>query len=132
MVIFEIEYLHEFDGLVPVGKLMRNKKHLIHKLERSVQTDSLLTREWPVLMALLSDMSNRLSLPETRCRKLRLRTCPGLSSFELKSRHLRLYVMREDYTGIIMTIGGRKTEQKSDIKSLQKIILEYCQYRMRQ
>jgi hypothetical protein len=132
MVIFEIEYLHEFDGLVPVGKLMRNKKHLIHKLERSLQTDSLLTREWPVLMALLSAMSNRLSLPETRCRKLRLRTCPGLSSFELKSRHLRLYVMREDYTGIIMTIGGRKTEQKSDIKSLQKIILEYCQYRMRQ
>jgi len=131
MVIFEIEYLHDFDGLVPVGKLMRNKKNLIHKLERSVQTDSLLTREWPVLMALVSDMSNRLSLPETRCRKLRLRTCPGLSAFELKSRHLRLCVMREDYTGIIMTIGGRKTDQKSNIKSLQKIILEYCQYRMR-
>ena len=131
MVIFDIEYLHEFGGFMPVGKLLRNKKCMMAKLENSIQKDSLLKHEWPVLMALLSDMSHRLSLPVTRCRKLRLRTCPGPSSFELKSRHLRLYVMREDYSGIIMTIGGRKTEQKSDILSLQKIILEYCQYRMR-
>ncbi len=131
MVIFDIEYLHEFGGFMPVGKLLRNKKCMMAKLENSIQKDSLLKHEWPVLMALLSDISNRLTLPVTRCRKLRLRTCPGLSAFELKSKHLRLYVMREDYTGIIMTIGGRKTEQKSDIQSLQKIILEYCQYRMR-
>ena len=130
MTIFEIEYVTEFGGIIPVGKLIRNKKNLMAKLEDSIQKDSLVKREWPALMASLHDMSNRLSLPESRCRKLRLRTCPGLSVFELKSRHLRLYVMREDFTGIIMTLGGRKTEQKSDIQSLQKIILEYCQYRM--
>jgi hypothetical protein len=101
------------------------------KLERSIQIDSLLAREWPVLMASLSDMSNRLSLPESRCRKLRLRTCPGLSAFELKSKHLRLYLLREDFTGIILTIGDRKTTQKSDLKSLQKTLLEYCQFRMK-
>ena len=116
---------------MPVGKLLRNKKCMMAKLENSIQKDSLLKHEWPVLMALLSNMSDRLPLPVTRCRKLRLRSCPGLSVFELKSRHLRLYVMREDYTSILMTIGGRKTEQKNDIQSLQKIILEYCQYRMR-
>jgi hypothetical protein len=130
MTIFEIEYITEFGGIIPVGKLIRNKKNPMAKLEDSIQKDSLVKREWPALMASLHDMSNRLSLPESRCRKLRLRTCPGLSVFELKSRHLRLYVMREDFTGIIMTLGGRKTEQKSDIQSLQKIILEYCQYRM--
>ena len=130
MTIFEIEYITEFGGIIPVGKLIRNKKNPMAKLEDSIQKDSLVKREWPALMASLHDMSNRLSLPESRCRKLRLRTCPGLSVFELKSRRLRLYVMREDFTGIIMTLGGRKTEQKSDIQSLQKIILEYCQYRM--
>ena len=130
MTIFEIEYITEFGGIIPVGKLIRNKKNPMAKLEDSIQKDSLVKREWPALMASLHDMSNRLSLPESRCRKLRLRTCPGLSVFELKSRHLRLYVMREDFTGIIMTLGGRKTEQKSDIQSLQKIILQYCQYRM--
>lgn len=130
MTIFEIEYVTEFGGIIPVGKLIRNKKNPMAKLEDSIQKDSLVKREWPALMASLHDMSNRLSLPESRCRKLRLRTCPGLSVFELKSRRLRLYVMREDFTGIIMTLGGRKTEQKSDIQSLQKIILEYCQYRM--
>jgi hypothetical protein len=101
------------------------------KLERSIQIDRLLAREWPVPMASLSDMSNRLSLPESRCRKLRLRTCPGLSAFELKSKHLRLYLLREDFTGIILTIGDRKTTQKSDLKSLQKTLLEYCQFRMK-
>ena len=130
MTIFEIEYVTEFGGIIPVGKLTRNKKNLMAKLEDSIQKDNLVKREWPALMASLHDMSNRLSLPESRCRKLRLLTCPGLSVFELKSRSLRLYVMREDFTGIIMTLGGRKTEQKSDIQSLQKIILEYCQYRM--
>ncbi len=130
MTIFEIEYITEFGGIIPVGKLIRNKKNPMAKLEDSIQKDNLVKREWPALMASLHDMSNRLSLPESRCRKLRLRTCPGLSVFELKSRRLRLYVMREDFTGIIMTLGGRKTEQKSDIQSLQKIILEYCQYRM--
>ena len=93
MVIFDIEYLHEFGGFMPVGKLLRNKKCMMAKLENSIQKDNLLKREWPVLMALLSDMSNRLTLPVTCCRKLRLRTCPGLSAFELKSRYLRLYVM---------------------------------------
>lgn len=129
MTIFEIEYLQDFDGIIPVGKLIRNHRCLMDKLERSIQMDSLLVREWPVLMASLSDMSNRLSLPESRCRKLRLRTCPGLSAFELKSKHWRLYLLREDFTGIILTFGGRKATQKSDLQSLQKTLLEYCQFR---
>ena len=131
MTIFEIDYLHDFDGIIPVGKLIRNNRCLMDKIEHSIQTDNLLAREWPVLMALLSDMANRLSLPESRCRKLRLRTCPGLSAFELKSKHWRLYLLREDFTGIILTFGGRKTSQKSDLQSLQKILLEYCQFRIK-
>jgi hypothetical protein len=131
MTIFEIEYLHDLDGIIPVGKLIRNNKCLMDKLERSIQMDSLLAREWPALMASLSDMSNRLSLPKSRCRKLHLRTCPGLSAFELKSKHLRLYLLREDFTGIILTFGGRKTTQKSDLQLLQKTLLEYCQFRMK-
>ena len=131
MTIFEIEYLQDLDGIIPVGKLIRNNRCLMDKLERSIQMDSLMVREWPVLMALLSDMSNRLSLPESHCRKLRLRACPGLSAFELKSKHLRLYLLREDLTGIILTFGGRKATHKSDLQSLQKTLLEYCQFRMK-
>ena len=131
MVIFEIQYLSEFEGLMPVGKLLRNRKCLMGRMERAMERDSLIQREWPVLMALLHDMANRLSLPESRCRKLRLRSCPGLSVFELKSKHLRLYVLREDFTGLVLTMGGRKTEQKEDLKSLQLLIVEYCQYRMK-
>jgi hypothetical protein len=53
------------------------------------------------------------------------------SAFELKSKHLRLYLLREDFTGIILTFGGRKTTQKSDLQLLQKTLLEYCQFRMK-
>jgi hypothetical protein len=131
MIIFEIQSLREFEGVMPVGKLLRNKKCLMDRMERAMERDSLIQREWPVLMALLHDMANRLCLPESRCRKLRIRSCPGLSVFELKSKHLRLYVLREDFTGLVLTMGGRKTEQKEDLRSLQLLIVEYCQYRMK-
>ena len=131
MIIFEVQYLNEFGALTPVGKLIRNKKNLMNGMERTIEKDQLARREWPVLMALLHDMANRLSLPSTRCRKLRLRTCPGISVFELKSKHLRLYILSEDFTGLILTTGGRKANQIKDLKSLQHLIIEYCQYRLK-
>lgn len=66
-------------------------------------------------------------LPKQRYRKLKLGKNARYSVFEAKSNHLRLYVFVED-SGLIIILGGKKTEQDADIKKIEKLLKEYCKF----
>jgi len=52
------------------------------------------------------------------------------SAFEVKSKHLRLYLINEKETGQIHILGGKKGDQDEDLKRVEKIIREYTEFKL--
>ena len=44
-----------------------------------------------------------------------------IKEYEIKTRHLRVYMFHEDKTGRIIVCGGKKTSQQKDIKRFRRI-----------
>ena len=94
-----------------------------------VMAASNLAHEWGDMQAVLADVANGVRVPPSRYKKLSVGKKLKYSVFEAKSRHLRLYLFEEKGTGLIMIMGGKKTEQKEDIKVVKKIVKEYALFK---
>lgn len=49
--------------------------------------------------------------------------------YEIKTRHLRVYLFHDKLSGKIIVTGGKKTTQVKDIKRFRKIKEEYLRTR---
>jgi len=128
MPIFTIENVPEFGTHQKVNKLWRNGKCLVNQFIEEVNQDVNLAHELLELYATLEDVANVKRVPPNQYKKLHLGKLK-YAAFELKSKHLRLYLIHESGTGQILIIGGKKGTQDQDIERLEKIIKEYSSAR---
>lgn len=63
-------------------------------------------------------------LPQTKLRQLKRGKKDKIPDFELKTKHLRLYFIKESNDRIVI-LGGKKTNQKKDINKLRGITKNY-------
>jgi hypothetical protein len=94
---------------------------------REIEADGNLTPELGDLYAIIEDVANCKAHPKYK--RLRLSDNLKFAGYEVKSKHLRLYLFHEKGTGQILVFGGKKTNQPKDIKRFEKLIREYTQYK---
>ena len=111
-----------------VFKLFRNDKCLIDEFKDEILKDHNLKDQWYELMAILKEVSENKMIPKTRFRKLSLGVKIKQSMYEAKSKHLRLYILKENDAEKILIIGGKKKTQKKDIERIKRILKEYTHF----
>lgn len=95
-------------------------KNFINELENDPNLFSHLARA----LKTVEDSSNLIRLPKKRFRQLKGH---GLNCklYEAKYSELRIYLFHEEKTGRVIVTGGKKPNQKADIKSVVKTIRDY-------
>lgn len=132
MISFEVKQIPEFETKQKVNKLIRNGKCLIDDFRDEIKKDKNIEPELDELVATVEDVANGKMVPKNQYRKLHLSSKLQYSAFEVKSKHLRLYLIHERDTGQIHILGGKKGDQDEDIKRVEKIIKEYSTFKQSQ
>ncbi len=122
MITFAIEFIPEFETRQPVFKLLRNGRCLIDEFWIEIKKDQNLSGQGRAIWKIIEDAANGRRLPKARYRKLNLKH----NAFEAKNKQLRIYLIHEKKTGLIIVLGGKKTTQVKDLKKLIKILDEYA------
>ncbi len=63
-------------------------------------------------------------MPSTKCRDLTPKADVN-KEYELKTKHLRLYIFHQSRIGRVIVFLGKKTTQKKDIKKFRSIKKQY-------
>lgn len=129
MPTFEVRHIPGFETRQKVNKLVRNGRCLVDEFENEIRRDSNIAPELDELVATIEDVANGKLVPKNQYRKLRLSNKLQYSVFEVKSKHLRLYLIHEKNTGQLHILGGKKGDQDEDIKRVEKIIKEYTVFK---
>lgn len=80
--------------------------------------------EMTKVFAIMDKVADLQSLPNKMFRDI----TPGKEQnkeYEIKTKHLRVYLFHEKLTGKVISVGGYKTTQQSDIKHFREIKKEY-------
>ncbi len=104
-------------------KLAINNICPIDEFEKAMRRDTGLNIEINKIYSTIEDSCNLVLLPKTVFRQLKLEKLP-CRLYEAKSKHLRFYLMKLEKTGRVILIGGRKTNQKADLKYLESLVKE--------
>lgn len=128
MINFEVIHIKEFETKQKVNKLIRNGKCFVDEFWDEIKRDKNIGPELDELIATLEDVANCKMLPKNQYRKISLSRKLKYSTYEVKSKHLRLYLFHESKTGQILLLGGKKVEQEKDIKKVEKIVKEYTAF----
>jgi len=88
------------------------------------QNDDLIFDKIAGALSIIEITSNLLRLPKT---KFRLIDGHGINCkvYEAKSGIIRLYLFHEENTGRVIVTGGKKGNQKGDIKSVLQTIKDF-------
>ncbi len=77
------------------------------------------------IQAHLEDLGNNNPIPHNKFKELQRDRKDNVKDFELRTNHLRVYIIREIQRDKLIILAGKKTTQKTDIKRLRKIKKDY-------
>ena len=76
------------------------------------------------MYSLMNKVAELQSLPLTMFRDITPKK-ENVKEYEIKTKHLRVYLFHENNTGKIVAVGGFKNTQKGDIKHFREIKKTY-------
>ena len=124
MYIFALKEIIEIKGKLKFFKLVIDGKCEYDAFEKEIKTEGNYLSELLTIETRLHEISELKSLPENKFRELK-RKNDGIKEYEIKTRHLRVYLFHEKNTGRILVSGGKKATQKADIRHFRNIKREY-------
>jgi putative component of toxin-antitoxin plasmid stabilization module len=123
MANFSLKLIDSIQGKQRFYKLCQNDACLFDDFQNEIENSNYLS-ELLTIYAYMDMVSNLQTLPNTKFRDI----TPDKSlakEYEIKSKHLRVYLFHEEKTGKIVVCGGYKTSQKSDIKHFRNLKKSY-------
>lgn len=72
----------------------------------------------------MDSVANMKSLPHSKFHPLDTNNADGYREYEFKTKHLRVYVIKQ-HGGKIIVMGGYKNSQKRDIASFRALKKQY-------
>jgi putative component of toxin-antitoxin plasmid stabilization module len=124
MSIFAIKYIEEIVGRIGIFKLVVNNHCEYDEFEFQIETEGSYSSELITIQARLQDIANGLLLPKEKFRNITPRKAV-VKEYEIKSRHLRVYLFHEEKIGRVIVCGGKKGTQAKDIAHFRRIKKEY-------
>lgn len=118
---YEIEEIQEVSGINKIYKLVINGKCEFDEFIEQIRTDGTYSNELDQIQAHLEDLGNNRLIPHNKIKELQRDRKDSIKDFELRTNHLRVYMIREKQKDKLIIFAGKKTTQKSDIKRMRKI-----------
>lgn len=116
---FAIRYIEEIPGGINIFKLEVDGMIIYDQFEEQIKQDGTFDKELNNIQAILKQYAQNLSLPATKFKELR--GCrDAYTEYEIKTRNLRVYLFKEEKTGSIIVVGGKKNRQSKDISIFRK------------
>lgn len=106
---------------IKLYKLVINKSCQIDEFEHEISPESTLANEVDKLYNILKKVCDLKMLPKTMFRLIHAKELP-FQLYEAKSKNLRFYLIKLEKTGKVILLGGRKNNQKADLKYLIKLV----------
>jgi putative component of toxin-antitoxin plasmid stabilization module len=122
---FEIREISEVSGLNKIYKLLINGKCEFDEFIEQIKAEGTYSKELDQIQAHLEDLGNNNPIPHNKFKELHRDKKDNLKDFEIRTNHLRVYLIREKQRDKLIILAGKKTTQKSDIKRLRKLKKEY-------
>jgi len=109
---------------IDIWELCKKGKSLLQMFIDEHPNDDLIFDKIAGALSIIEITSNLLRLPKT---KFRLIDGHGINCkvYEAKSGIIRLYLFHEENTGKVIVTGGKKGNQKEDIKSVLQTIKDF-------
>lgn len=121
---FALKQIEEIVGRLKIFKLLVNNRCEYDEFERQLETEGSFASELVTIQTRLQEIADGKLLPKEKFRNITSKK--GLvKEYELKTRHLRVYLFHEENTGKVVVCGGKKTTQPKDINHFRRIKKEY-------
>jgi len=121
---FALKYIDEIVGRIKIFKLLVNNSCEYDEFERQIETESSYRSELITIQARLQDVADGKLLPKEKFRNITPKK-DLIKEYEIKTRHLRVYLFHEEKTGRVIVCGGKKITQQKDINHFRRIKKEY-------
>ena len=120
MTTFALKYIDKVAGRVKIFKLLVNNKCEYDEFENQVQTEGSYSAELVTIQTRLQDIADGNLLPKEKFRNITPKK-ELIKEYEIKTRHLRVYLFHEENTGRVIVAGGKKVTQDKDIRHFRRI-----------
>lgn len=94
------------------------------EFEKQIEKEGSYSSELVTIQARLQEIADCKLLPKEKFRNITPKK-EQVKEYEIKTRHLRVYLFHEEKTGRVITCGGKKTTQKKDINHFRWVKKEY-------
>ena len=109
---------------IKVWELCKNKKSLFQSFVDEISNDEYLFDKLAGAIGIIENSSNLNRLSKNKFRPIEGHNLK-CKVYEAKSDIIRIYLFHEEKTGRVIVTGGKKDNQKVDLKSVIKIIKDY-------
>lgn len=123
MRIFATEIIDAIKGKQVFEKLLVDGVCLLDVFEKAIKDNPQYGSELKTLFAYMNFVANGISLPKTKFREIKGDKI-NTKRYELKSKHLRLYLFNQ-LGGKMVVMGGYKNTQEADIRQFNSIVKEF-------
>jgi putative component of toxin-antitoxin plasmid stabilization module len=121
---FALKHIDEIVGRLKIFKLLVNNRSEYDEFERQIEKEGTYISELVTIQARLQDIADGKLLPKEKFRNITTKK-EFIKEYEIKTRHLRVYLFHEENTGRVIVCGGKKTTQQKDINHFRRIKKEY-------
>jgi len=125
MARFTLRKIDEIDGRIAIYMLIKDSVCFYQEFEAQILRDGTYINELDKIQTRLIDISNLKSLPETKFKDITPEK-ELVKEYEIKTQNLRVYLFK-DLKGHIIVLGGKKTNQKKDVKKFRNLKREYLE-----
>jgi len=113
---FALKYIDEIVGRLKIFKLL--------VIENCEYAENSYSSELVIIQTRLQEIADGKLLPKEKFRNITPKK-ELVKEYEIKTRHLRVYLFHEEKTGRVIVYGGKKTTQQKDINHFRRIKNEY-------
>lgn len=124
MCKFALKEIEDINGKLKIFMLLVRGKCAFEDFYAAINNEGNYTSEIRTIMTRLHEIADCKSLPLEKFRDITPKN-DNNKEYEIKTKHLRVYMFHEKNTGRIIVSGGKKGAQKTDIRHFREIKKEY-------
>jgi len=121
---FTLKHISEIDSRIKIFKLIVKKRCEFDEFEQKIINEVSYISELITIQTRLREIADGKLLPKEKFRNITPKK-ELVKEYEIKTRHLRVYLFHEEKTGRIIVCGGKKITQDKDINHFRRIKSEY-------
>ena len=109
---------------IKVLELCKNDESLFQSFISEIEKDKKLFNQLSGAVSIIENSANLRTMPKAKFRPIEGHNL-NCKVYEAKKGSIRVYLFHQENTGRIIVTGGKKGNQKKDIKSIIKTIQDY-------